>query len=120
MAITPCQHHSEMIAIISSRDTDLLAGLLQLHPDRQGRVIMSARTIGRLRHVRVGPTNHTVSFSLEYGLTKAWITLEVGDSLHEPDLSAVYRAMLFRLGQVAQEAAASPHLLFADGELGNS
>ena len=81
---------------------------------------MSARTIGRLRHVRNGPTNHTVSFSLEYGLTKAWITLEVGDSLHEPDLSAVYRAMLFRLGQVAQEAAASPHLLFADGELGRS
>ena len=81
---------------------------------------MSARSIGRLRNVRAGPTSHTVSFSLEYGLTKAWVTLEVGDPLNEPDLPAVYRALLFRLGQVAQEAAASPHLLLADGELGDS
>ena len=79
---------------------------------------MSARTIGQVRHVRAGPTSHIVSFSLEYGLTKASITLEVGQPLHEPITPAVYRALLFRLGQVAQEAAASPQL--ADGEMGTA
>jgi hypothetical protein len=81
---------------------------------------MSARSIGQVGNVPVGPTSHTVSFSLEYGLTRAWITLEVGDPLHKPYLPAVYRALLFRLGQVAQEAAASPHLFLAGDELGNS
>jgi hypothetical protein len=79
---------------------------------------MSARTIGRVRHVRTGPTSHIVSFSLEYGLTKASITLEVGQPLHQPNTPAVYRALLFRLGQVAQEASASLHV--AAGELGTT
>jgi hypothetical protein len=81
---------------------------------------MSARTIGRITHVHPGPTSHSVSFSLEYGFTKAWITLEVDSPILEYDVLAVYRAMLFRLGQVAQEAAASPHLRSADGGQGTA
>ena len=81
---------------------------------------MSLRIIGQIRHVRVGPTSHTVSVSFEYGLTKVWITLEVDNPLLEPDVPAVYRAMLFRLGQVVQEAATSPELLSTDGELGTT
>ena len=72
---------------------------------------MTDHITGRITRIEGAPSRHRISFILEYGPTRAQITLQREGPLPTQGQVDLCKTMLAQLGVVAQEAAASPQTL---------
>ena len=73
---------------------------------------MADPLMARLTHVGDSAQQHVAEYTLWYDRVEAQITIRIeGPAPFQEHPADEYRKLLHRLGEVAQEAAASPHAL---------